>query len=208
MTAHEGKLGSFTYAKENDIHYIENEDCLDYAQKDKFWQEKASNWIKNNPVKYTINYLIRIPRLYIHDYWATNSHWASLSAVDYFQGGVKEIDHEITNTESQTLNRNIRGRLYFELICRVLFSIPYYLTLIATIYALWLRKKEIFNEKFTFLIIFILGTLITCLFPSAQRYHYPFTFIIILFGGWGFESFTKNLLKGCLHENKTPLGLR
>jgi hypothetical protein len=71
---------------------------------------------------------------------------------------------------------------------QVLQSIPYYITFLFFFFFLWKNRKEIFTVKSVFLTIFVIGTLITCIFPASPRYHYPFIFVIIIYGAWGVDT--------------------
>ena len=173
MTSHDKAKGNAYLFGTNDVDFIENGNLVTFAEKDSIWKARAITWIKENPARYAALFFIKIPALYIHDAWAYTSHWSDLSSVEFLSGTGK-------------VSKNVFIK---KLAKQALQSIPYYLTFLLFLYALWINRKKILNVKSIFLVIFISGTFITCIFPVMPRYHYPFMFTVIIYAAWGLDTF-------------------
>ena len=171
---------TMTYGSER--MFIDNIETLTFLQRDSVWSARAYSWIKENPVKYASGYLLRIPGLYVHDHWALMSHW-------------QKPDSWLAWHESD--GATARSAFVSRMVKNVLMSIPYYIAFAFFFYAVWVNRRSLLFAKSIFLIIFVTGTLATCLYPVAFRYHYPFMFAVIIVAGWGADTFlTKNITRG------------
>ena len=155
--------------------FIENNESLTFAEKDSIWKGRAHKWIKENPVKFTGLYLLKIPGLYGHDIWAHMAHLESR--------GANAFEVMASAGEKDKKNSYIK-----QMINKMLISVPYYLSFIFAFYAAWINRKKLFSVKSIFPAIFIAGTLITCIYPVAFRYHYPFMFTVIIYAAWGVDT--------------------
>jgi 4-amino-4-deoxy-L-arabinose transferase-like glycosyltransferase len=173
MTSHNKAKGIYYEFSVHDVDFIENGNSITFVEKDSIYRARALTWIKENPAKYAALFLLKIPALYIHDSWVHTSHWADNSSVDF-----------LNETSKSSKNAFIK-----KLTKQVFQSIPYYITFLFFLYALWINRKKIFNVKSVFLVILISGTFINCIFPVTPRYHYPFMFIIIIYAAWGLDTF-------------------
>jgi len=178
MTSHDNAKGNtdhYIFVEEDAVGIIENRDSLTFKETDSIWRERAFKWIKEHPIKYTALFFKKVPALYIHDAWPFSEYWYDETvALNFFK--------ENNSTASRDL---FVKKIRFQSLC----SIPYYLTFLLFFYALWINRKKLFSVKAVFLIIFITGTIITCLFPIGMRYHYPFMFAVIIYAAYGIDTF-------------------
>ena len=165
MTYNDEATGAIGSTEE--VHFIENIDSLTFVERDSIWKEKAVNWIKENPLNSIVLYLKKIPAMYIHDGWATWSFWELPVAGEVFSDSSKVA----------------KFRTGF--IVKTIVSIPYYFTFLLFFYSLFINRKKIININLVLLFVPLIGTLISAIFPAGTRYHYPFMFVIIIFGAWG-----------------------
>jgi hypothetical protein len=177
MTSHDNAKGNVDHSiiEEGGAGFIENMDSLTFAEADSIWRARSFKWIKEHPIKFSALFLKKIPALYLHDAWPFSGYWWDVTVtIDYFS--------EKNNVDSKNI---FIKKLLFQSIC----SIPYYLAFLLFFYSLWINRKKIFTVKSIFLVIFITGTLITCIFPIGMRYHYPFMFTVIIYAAWGLDSY-------------------
>jgi len=177
MTSHDdakGNVNHFTF-HEGGAGFIENQDSLTFAERDLIWRNRAYEWIEEHPVKYIALFFKKIPALYIHDAWPFSGYWWDESvAMSFF------------SEKDSAASRDIFVK---KILFQSLISIPYYLAFLLFFYALWTNRKKLFSAKVIFLVIFITGTIITCIFPVGMRYHYPFMFTVIIYAAWGLDSY-------------------
>jgi len=184
MTANDKAYGGVANFLTNDTTstaYIKNEDSYTFLQKDSIWKARAIKWIKAHPVKFTKLYIKKLGGLYIEDSWADRPLLGGDALV-----GAYVINHEISSE-----------RIAKEAILRGIKSLVYYIVLIAFIYSIIVSRKELIDRKVLIsdkgiiLLILIMGTLITCVFAVSPRYHYPFAFVLVLFAGYGIDTWFK-----------------
>ncbi|MCL1947551.1 MAG: glycosyltransferase family 39 protein [Chitinivibrionia bacterium] len=178
MTSHDKATGTFYSFDDGEIGVIENSHTLTFAEKDSIWKARSIEWIKKHPVKFTLLFLKKIPILYVNDGWA--HPYKSSHSIGRFLAGKDAISID-----------EIIGIL----LKQALSSIPYYLTFLLFFYSLIINRKEILSVKSVFLVIFIAGTAITCIFPAIPRYHYPYIFPVIIYAAWGIDTKIKIINK-------------
>jgi ABC-type multidrug transport system fused ATPase/permease subunit len=166
MTSHDNAIGNFYAFGEKDVDFIDNSRLVSFAQKDSIWKERSLVWIKEHPIKFAALFFVKIPLLYFHDNWSGMSHFKHTRFVD-----------------------NNRIAAVKGLLKNILLSICYYLAFLFFFYAFYINRKEIFTVKSIFLLIFITGTIITCIISVVLRYHYPFLFPVIIYAAWGVDTF-------------------
>jgi hypothetical protein len=173
MTAHDKAFGApqlYLLLDTSSTCYIENAKELTFAEKDSIWRMRAFQWIKENPVKYAALYFFKIPSLYLHDASVLTSHWRSASSSRLAAGLVTKRAFIIDQLK------------------KYLLSISYYLTFLIFFYGIWINRSEFFTVKSVFLIIFVIGTLLNCVFIVYPRYHYPYMFTVILYAAYGIDT--------------------
>ena len=173
MTSNDNATGAVVFPSSNDtVTFFENHEKTTFEEKDFIWRERSFKWIKEHPAKFAYLYFRKIFLLYASDSWSFGSHfqWDSGITKHGFTGILKDKILIIKALRYSWL------------------SIPYYLAFLFFFYALWAHRKEIFSVKSIFLVILITGTIITCIFPAMSRYHYPFIFVIIIYGAWGVDT--------------------
>jgi hypothetical protein len=178
MTSHDNAKGSvnhYIFNEKGGAGFIENRDLLTFAEIDSIWMARSFRWIKEHPVKFAVLFLKKIPALYIHDAWPFSGYWWDETITENF------------SKKDDDASKNIFAK---KLLIQSLISIPYYLTFFLFFYSLWTNRKKILSIKSIFLIIFITGTIITCIFPVGMRYHYPFMFTVIIYAAWGLDAKT------------------
>jgi 4-amino-4-deoxy-L-arabinose transferase-like glycosyltransferase len=182
MTSHDNAKGNIDHVifHEGGVGFIENRNTLTFAEMDSIWRNRAFKWIKEHPIKFSTLFLKKIPALYIHDAWPFSGYWYDETvAINFFR------------EKNSAASRNVFvKKILFQSLC----SIPYYLTFLLFFYALWINRKKILSVKAIFLVIFITGTLITCVFPVGMRYHYPFMFTVIIYAAWGLDTLIERKL--------------
>jgi len=175
MTSHDnakGNVDHYIFNEEDGVGFIENRDSLTFKETDSIWRERSFKWIKEHPIKYIALFFKKIPALYIHDAWPFFGYWFDENvAINFFRDNAASKDIFVKKILFQSL-----------------ISIPYYLTFLLFFYALWKNRKKIFSAKVIFPVIFITGTIITCIFPIGMRYHYPFMFAVIIYAAWGLDN--------------------
>lgn len=112
-----------------------------------------------HPARWTGLYLERLAILYYHDvpfqgYFAPNQGYIAMQR----EGG------------------NF-VKLFLE---RALCSTVYYGIMVVFLIALWRRRRMILTSEGLVLLVPLFGTLITCVFQTMPRYHYPFMPFFIL----------------------------
>ncbi|GBU24982.1 hypothetical protein R83H12_01620 [Fibrobacteria bacterium R8-3-H12] len=180
MTSHDNAKGNVdhTIFHEGGVGFIENRDLLTFAEMDSIWKARAFKWIKEHRIKYIALFFKKIPALYIHDAWPFSGYWWDETVVMSF-----------FSENNNAVSRDIFAK---KLLLQALISIPYYLTFLLFFYTLWINRKKLFSVKSIFPIIFITGTIITCIFPVGMRYHYPFMFAVIIYAAWGLSRLDPN----------------
>jgi 4-amino-4-deoxy-L-arabinose transferase-like glycosyltransferase len=180
MTSHDKAKGNLYIFDEDDINFfIENSNSVTFAEKDSTWKARSLKWIKEHPVRYIGLFFIKIPILYVHDAWGNMSHFNEKVVIaKYVQG-----------------DTSLKNAVIKKLLISIAQSMTYYLMLLVFFYALWINRKEILSVKSIFLVILISGTIITCIFPTGPRYHYPFLFPVIIYAAWGIDTLIEKLTK-------------
>ncbi len=169
-TANDMANGGFVTCKE---HYLENKDKIPFSEKDSIWKSKATEWIKQHPDKYVKMYLFKIAGLYSHDAGIDGFIWKDLNKINYS-------------------HMQLEGKSYTSFfLIKALKSTVYYLIVLSFGVTIIKKRKEMFSRKGILLIILLLGTSVTCLFPVMTRYHYPFLWVIILWAAYGIASFMR-----------------
>ena len=137
-------------------------------EKDIMWRQAGIEWIKNNPTKYFKMFLKKIPYLYADDAWPERLVFGSAF--------LKSMDKEASADKR------------FEMIIHLLVkNVIYYILLALFVFSLFVNRKDILSVKGILLLLLILGTGATVLFPVMPRYHYPFMFVIMIWAAYGAE---------------------
>ncbi|WP_298073562.1 hypothetical protein [uncultured Bacteroides sp.] len=155
----------------NDAGWIENADKVTYEEKDKIFRERAVAWIIDNPGKYILGYFKRLFLLYVEDAWSDR----------YFAP-------HITLGEIGRQNGFTVEFIVENIIPRILKGTCYYIVLFLGICSLFsMRKEDWKSSKIVLLLLFVLGTCATCIFPPCAAYHHPYVFIIVIWAAWYIE---------------------
>jgi len=183
-TSHDNTKGLYNgyVFRKGGIGFIENSELITFEKRDSILRNRSFEWIKAHPVKYIALFFIKIPALYVHDSWAHCSHWGDITTTNFLSG----ID---------TVSKNLFIK---ELLKKILLSVPYYIAIAFSFYALYINRKKIFAVKLIFLIILVTGTLVTCIFAIMPRYHYPYIFAVIIYAAWGIDT----LIERKLHQTR------
>jgi preprotein translocase subunit SecG len=165
MTANDGAttIANFSiYQQPGQPGYIPNAACVPFAVKDSIWKARSVVWIRHHPVRYASLVAKRVPRLYSADCWPLSSVFAINTMSNALQSA--------NQTKALRERRIVQG----------IESITYYLVMLFFLLALYEERRNIFSDKGTILLIVLLGTGGTCLFPVELRYHYPYLFAITI----------------------------
>jgi hypothetical protein len=166
ITSHDNAIGNYMNPSHIKEATIENYEALTFAEKDSIWKDRSFKWIKANPMKFVSLYCRKILILYYGDGWAGMSHWSH-----------DQLAYEVS-----------KDTLIKRLLKQALLSVTYYLAFLLFFYCMWANRKQFFTTKSVFLVIFVTGTIITCIFTVAIRYHYPFMFAVILYAAYGVDT--------------------
>lgn len=148
--------------------YIKNRKQYTYLQKDSIWKARSLEWIKEHPVRCASLYFLKLGGLFIEDSWADRP----------IVGGYSVVDKTVYGKMDRSL-------LIQRIPIMILKSLIYYLVLIIFVLTVFKYKNEIFTDKGYLLLVFILGTLSTCVFSISPRYHYPFMFAVYIWAAYG-----------------------
>lgn len=148
--------------------YIKNRRQYTYLQKDSIWKARSIEWIKKHPIRFAELYVLKLGGLFIEDSWADRP----------IVGGYSVVDKTVYGKMDKI-------SLYERIPIMFLKSLVYYFVMIVFFLSLFRYRKEWFSDKGYLLLIFILGTLITCIFSISPRYHYPFIFVAYIWAAYG-----------------------
>ena len=151
--------------------YIENEQQKTCFERDSIRMARAVAWIEANPIRYVGLYLKKIPILLAEDSWSDQRVFGSEQFMYNYQHGLYS-----------------KKEFVMKLSLKLLKSVPYYLMLLLFAYSLWKNRKDIFTIKGWILSFFVVGMLLTCLYPVQPRYHYPFLFPLIIWAAYGADT--------------------
>jgi len=179
ITSHDNARGNVVHHQHLEVDDIYDSHLLSFAEKDSIWKTRSFKWIKEHPVKYITLFFIKIPILYVHDAW----------------GGMSHFDEEALTAKFMQGDSTLKYAVIKKIASNIMQSIPYYLTFLFFFYAWWVNRKQLLSIKSIFLVIFISGTVITCIFPASPRYHYPFLFPVIIYAAWGIDTLIEKLTK-------------
>lgn len=159
------------FSDSTSIAWIDNASRMDFAEKDSVWRTRAIEWIKKHPGQFAKLYLLKLGGVYIEDSWS---------------------DRHVTQYKSSLGSAMAEGASiqFFlrEAMLRGVKSLLYYGVLFCFIYAVVVHYKEWFTNKGILLLLFVIGTMATCIFPAGPRYHYPYLFTIVLWAAHGIET--------------------
>lgn len=148
--------------------FIYDEGKYTYAQKDSIWKSRAIEWIKDNPGRYAKLYLLKIPGMFVEDAWPDRSVLPGAGMVDAYVHGHISL-----------------GEFLPHAIALVAKSLVYYIVLLLFACSLWICRRVIFTVKGIWLLLWLGGVAGTCLLAVTPRYHYPFLFVMIMWGAYG-----------------------
>lgn len=153
--------------------YSNNKDKTVF-EKDIMWRQAGIEWIKNNPTKYFMMFFKKIPYLYADDAWPERL---------VFDSGFSKSLDKVASVDK-------KNEMIILLLVKNIF---YYIMLALFVFSLFVNRKDILSVKGTLLLLLILGTGATVLFPVMPRYHYPFMFVIMIWSAYGVEYLLKKI---------------
>ena len=173
-----GGFNARVYEKGN-IGYIKNPDTLTYIQKGDFYSKQATNWIKQNPIKWFELAPLKIVHTFAYDDIAISSilnlgEWNFYTIVKHI-GTDKNIKNILPNEP-----------LYLKIIYYFLqiTQFIYYYFLI-TILFLWtikiFKEKNISEYSLLHLLFVLIGTLMIIITVGTPRYKYPLIIVMVPF---------------------------
>src|SRR5574344_1322542 len=148
--------------------YIVNENKRTCFERDSIRMARATAWIKVHPVRYVWLYFKKMPVLMAEDSWSDQRIYGSEPFMYKYQHGM------YTTTE-----------FVKRLSLKLLRSVPYYLMLMLAGFSLWRNRRDVLTMKGWILSFFVIGILLTCLYPVQPRYHYPFLFPLMIWTAYG-----------------------
>lgn len=171
QTSYDGATGLTRTVKSRygeNIHAfrIDGLDTLNVVQKDSVWRAMAIDWIREHPGRAAGLYLKKIPLLYAEDGWAKRLYDQRLVNDSLPQEGGSAVQ------KVRKLARLIWPSAVYYIVC-VLFviSVIHY-------------RRQIVSPKGLVLALLVMGTLATCVVVTMPRYHYPYTFALILWSSY------------------------
>lgn len=172
MTANDRATGSPQLALYNDtayLGYIPNARELTFHEKDSIWTARAVDWIRCHPARYAALYARKLLLLHGEESWAFPFIHSSYQRLG-------ELPADADQAVAKAYGRE-RSRLR---LVRIGCSLFYLLLLPAFLAALFRLRRSIFSRRGILLLIWLTGTLGTCLFSVEPRYHYPYLFVIVI----------------------------
>lgn len=146
--------------------YIENAEHKTFAEKDSIWRTRAISLFLKDPVRILKLGPQRTFRYYSHDTWPQEDVvWVH----DY-----DRVVHS-ENPKAELLKRNLR---------QAAFSLTYYLMFILFVLSLFHHWREALSAKGALLVILLLSTGVTFLFPAEVRSHYAFLFAMVIWAAY------------------------
>lgn len=162
------------FSNSEDIGWIDNEDSLTYKEKDAIWKKRAIDWIIDNPVPYLGLYFKKLLFLWADDSWSDR----------YFIR--KSTLGATLNKEGFSINL-----ILDDILPRILKSLFYYFVLCLSLFSIVFHRRECLTPKGVLLLLLLIGTTATCIFPSGFRYHHPYLFIIVLWASLEIDALLK-----------------
>lgn len=159
------------FSNSEDLGWIDNEDSLTYKEKDAIWKKRAIDWIIDNPVSYLGLYFKKLLFLWTDDSWSDR----------YFKE--KSTLGATLNKEGLSINLILE-----DILPRILKSLFYYFVLCLSLFSIVFLRRECLTPKGILLLLLLIGTAATCIFPSGFRYHHPYLFIIVLWASLGIDA--------------------
>lgn len=166
MSANEKAYGGVATTLFDDtttICYVENIKDMTFIQRDSIYKARALQWIKENPLKWSKLFFVKIAGLYVEDSYPDRPILGGANFVNSIAQGEankSSISSKITHM--------------------FLGSIIYYIVLVLFVISIIKKRKDLLSYKALILIILILGTGATCIFSVSPAYHYPYLFVIII----------------------------
>lgn len=181
MTANDKAYGGVSTSLAGDTTstvYLKDESKYTFMEKDSIWKTRSIEWIKEHPIKFAGLYVVKLAGLHIEDSWSERPILGGDGFVDKAAHGKADkiaILKRIWNMFSK--------------------SIVYYIILLLSVIAIVKYRKELWSDKGYIILIWLLGTLITCIFSVSPRYHYPFMFALIIWAAYGVDKHMINKTK-------------
>lgn len=176
MTANDKAYGGVSTSLLSDSTstcFIEDAQNKTFLEKDSIWKSRSIAWIKEHPAKFMGLYVLKIAGLYVEDSWAERPILGGDAFVDKAAHG-KTDKKAIIERAWNMLSK----------------SIVYYIILVLFVIAVVKYHSVWYSDKGYLLLIFVLGTLATCIFCVSPRYHYPIMFAITIWAAYGIDRMT------------------
>ena len=159
----------------SNIAYIPLSQKVTFSERDSIYTSRSIQWISDNKLKYSVQYIGNMFRLWGADYWSIpeTGEWLNYKIIKTMPTPQKQ--------NHQTVRR----------ILEFFMSFVYYIIVIIAIITLYKRKNEILSRKGIILMIVIIGTAITSLFPVMVRFHYPYLFAVTIWAAYGVSLYIK-----------------
>lgn len=132
---------------------------LTFKQRDSLFMNTAITWIKSHPLEYIKLYIKKIPLLYMDDTWPERLMTGK---------GLTDSLHDSNSKTNYILSI-------------ILKNLSYYICCFVFLLYIIRNRRNLISFKNILIFLLITGTLMTCLFASMPRYHYPFLFIIVIY---------------------------
>lgn len=152
--------------------YIRDIRQYSFLQRDSIWKARAIEWIKEHPAKTMGLYIAKIAGLYVEDSWPERPILGGDGFVDKAAHGHADkmaIVHRVWN-------------MFYK-------SLVYYIVLSLSVIAMIRYRRKLFSDKGYVLLIWLFGTLVTCVVSVSPRYHYPLLFPLILWAAYGIDRY-------------------
>lgn len=167
--------------------YIPNWDKYTFEERDSIYRDMSIDWLKKHPAKFLSVYGIRILLFWSADYF----YIPNLTSYD---------DINIVRTRPDASRAMIIRRL-IEIGYSAIYYIAFVLFIIGIISEIRKRHQvsriqHLYNPasigRITLLLIIILGTAGSCLFPIEIRFHYPYTWAMTILAADAFLKIKKS----------------
>lgn len=163
--------------------YISKWEQYTFAERDSIYKDRSIKWVRQHPFRFLAVYVARCAKLWGADYF----YIPNLTGYEDYQ----------TVIHSNNATRGLFIRRGIEICYSAVWYVVFLVFLSSVVFAIkkYLNENTIcrhhFSEKAlgycTLLMVIVLGTLGTCLFPIEIRFHYPYTWAVTIIAGSFFQ---------------------
>ncbi len=173
------------------IGYLEHPEQLTYIYKQRFWFNKAINWIANNPIEWIQIFPLKLVHIFVWDDYAISPLFMMQDWNLYVM-----VKHYFVKKNPIGIMTDVPILLQISYVSfQMLHHLYYYSIIFITLFVLLKNYKKIFKDKMIklFLIIILLSLLPPLISFGDPRFKYPYILLcMIIISPYLNYYFTKN----------------